>query len=40
MKNLKNLFLSPKGHLMIFVSNVFCLSIAFAAFKILLIRYL
>ena len=23
MQNLKNLFLSPKGHLMIFVSNVF-----------------
>ncbi|WP_298548109.1 hypothetical protein [uncultured Parabacteroides sp.] len=41
MQNLKNLFLSPKGHLMIFVSNVFCLSIAFAAFVLLMfqIRY-
>lgn len=41
MQNLKNLFLSPKGHLMIFVSNVFCLSIAFAAFILLMfqIRY-
>ncbi|MEY8486888.1 ABC transporter permease [uncultured Parabacteroides sp.] len=41
MQNLKNLFLSPKGHQMIFVSNVFCLSIAFAAFVLLMfqIRY-
>lgn len=38
MLNLKNLFLSPKGHRTIFLSNVFCLSIAFASFILLMLQ--
>lgn len=38
MENLKNLFLSPKGHRTVFGSNVICLSIAFASFIVLMIQ--